>query len=362
MRGVPGGLGQRGPHLAGRAEHAVQPGHRHHLENGWHATAFVADPPPERAVVFQFGGGVRPVAQLVLEPLQGDRVAGAVGQHPRQQEAGQALRRLREGEEDVVHRRRGEPFVPGQPVDVARRDHPVRPPWYPPAGRSHPASRSSTSLPADRLWRPAGAARSRRCGSAAPVRTVLPGPGCAAARAPRSTSSRWGTGARTRSASRGRSRRRGAGARAGRRPAPTARPAVRPRPRGTSGCARPGGSRPRRSGDRPGRGCAARADGCRPAGPPRCISAEPASSASDRSCGVRPVPAAASPACSAGSAAADIVIGQDRNLIADRMRRWHDRASWRGVVLGYGPIMSHPASRGSRTRAGRGGGGSVADR
>ena len=58
----------------------------------------------------------------------------------------------------------------------------------------------------------------------------------------------------------------------------------------------------------------------------------------------------------------DIVIGQDRNLVAVRMRRWHDRASWRGVVLGYGPIMSHPALRGSRTRAGRGIGGSVADR
>ena len=40
----------------------------------------------------------------------------AVGQHARHDEAGEAAWRLREHEEDVVHRRRGEPLVPVEQI------------------------------------------------------------------------------------------------------------------------------------------------------------------------------------------------------------------------------------------------------
>ena len=61
-------------------------------------------------------GRVGPVAELVLEPDHVELVAGAVGQHPGYDEAGDALRGLGQHEEDVVHRRRGEPLVAVQGV------------------------------------------------------------------------------------------------------------------------------------------------------------------------------------------------------------------------------------------------------
>ena len=56
------------------------------------------------------------VAELVLEPLQEHPVATAVGQDPRQEEAGQATWRLGQHEEDVAHRRRREPLVADEAV------------------------------------------------------------------------------------------------------------------------------------------------------------------------------------------------------------------------------------------------------
>ena len=67
-------------------------------------------------VVLDLGRRVRPVAELVLQPLQVHAVPGAVRPDPGQQEAGQPAGRLGEHHEQVAHRRRGEPLVPGQQV------------------------------------------------------------------------------------------------------------------------------------------------------------------------------------------------------------------------------------------------------
>ncbi len=64
------------------------------------------------------------VAELVLQALDVEGVAAAVGQDARHQEAGQALVGLGEHEEEVGHRRRAEPLVAGQLV--LRRRRPLR--------------------------------------------------------------------------------------------------------------------------------------------------------------------------------------------------------------------------------------------
>ena len=114
--GVVDRAGQTGTHAGGTAQRAVQPGEVDHLDDGRDAAALLADQPCGGAVVFDLTGGVGVVAELVLEPLQEHSVAGAVGQDARQHEAGQPARGLREHQEDVAHRRRGEPLVAGQAV------------------------------------------------------------------------------------------------------------------------------------------------------------------------------------------------------------------------------------------------------
>ncbi len=110
-----------GAHAGGAAERAVQPGQVDHLDDGRHAAALLADQPRGGAVVLDLARGVGVVAELVLEPLQEHPVAGAVGQDPRQEEAGQPAGRLRQHQEHVAHRRRGEPLVPGQACSCRRR-------------------------------------------------------------------------------------------------------------------------------------------------------------------------------------------------------------------------------------------------
>ena len=114
-----------GPHPGRRPEHAIQPGHVHHLDDGADPAAFLADQPRDRLVVLDLGRRVRPVAELVLEPLQVHAVPAAVRQHPGEQEAGQPAGSLREYQEHVAHGGRREPLVPGQQVAaVTRRDRP----------------------------------------------------------------------------------------------------------------------------------------------------------------------------------------------------------------------------------------------
>jgi hypothetical protein len=107
---------QRLPHQAAGAQRAVEPRHRAHLEDLRDAAAFLADQPGRRAVELDFGAGVGLVAQLVLQALDADRVAAAVGQHARQEQAAQAGRGLRQHQEGVAHRRREEPLVAGDAV------------------------------------------------------------------------------------------------------------------------------------------------------------------------------------------------------------------------------------------------------
>ncbi|CAM5674980.1 hypothetical protein MAUB1S_00030 [Mycolicibacterium aubagnense] len=110
------GLGQTRAHAGGATECAVQSGQVDHLDDGRHAAAFLTDQPHRGAVVLDFAGGVGVVAELVLEPLDEHPVAGAVGQHPGQEETGQPAGRLGQHQEHVPHRCRGEPLVAAQRV------------------------------------------------------------------------------------------------------------------------------------------------------------------------------------------------------------------------------------------------------
>ena len=65
---------ERHPDQPGRSDGAVEPGQLHHLDDGAHAAAFLADPPGEGILELDLGGGVGAVAELVLEPLQTQRV------------------------------------------------------------------------------------------------------------------------------------------------------------------------------------------------------------------------------------------------------------------------------------------------
>ena len=117
--GVVHGPHQGGAHRRGRAEHAVEPGRGDHADDGADAAPLVTDPHRPGAVELDLGRRVRPVAELVLQALQPDLVAGAVVEHPGEQEAADAGVGLRQDEEGVAHRRRAEPLVPGEAVRVA---------------------------------------------------------------------------------------------------------------------------------------------------------------------------------------------------------------------------------------------------
>ena len=159
---------------------------------------------------------------LSLRRMQPDAVAGAVGQHPGEDEAGEPVRRLRQREEQVVHRGRGEPLVAGEPVGaVARRlrARGVRPHVRAALLLGHRHAREQPGL-----RRRAGEAERVGRGAQAAARTPRPAPGRAAARARPRTSSRSGSSAPTPAAPSGRSRRPAPRARPARRRPPTARP------------------------------------------------------------------------------------------------------------------------------------------
>ena len=88
-----------------------------HLDDRRHAAAGLANHLRPGAEQLDLRGGVRAVAELVLQTLDVHRVARPVGQDARHQKAGQTLGGaigrlgLGEHEEDVGHRRRAEPLV-----------------------------------------------------------------------------------------------------------------------------------------------------------------------------------------------------------------------------------------------------------
>ena len=160
MRGVMRGLRDRTPHQAGRAEHAVEPRVHDHLDDRRDAATLLADTPRPRALEPDLRRRVRAVAELVLQPVDVERVAPAVREDARQQVARQPARRLREDEERVAHRRRAEPLV-------RRAASPRR---LPPAARrsrsrarpSRPAAPSSPCRTAHQPCPPPAGAQGRR--------------------------------------------------------------------------------------------------------------------------------------------------------------------------------------------------------
>jgi len=114
-----GGLGQGDAHQAGRGDGAVEAGERHHVDDGRHALAGLADQPRRRLVELDLGGGVGAVAELVLETDQAHAVAAAVGEVARHQKAAEAVVGLSKHQEAVARRRRQEPFVAGHPPHPA---------------------------------------------------------------------------------------------------------------------------------------------------------------------------------------------------------------------------------------------------
>ncbi|MCY1284062.1 hypothetical protein D9M70_329560 [compost metagenome] len=121
-----GGLGQCLTHQRAGADHAVEAGQRDHFDDGRHATPLLAHHPGQGAAVLHLAGGVGPVAQLVLQALDVELVAAAVRAVARQQEAGQPLVGIGQGEEGVAHGRRAEPLVADQFVGLARAGNPHR--------------------------------------------------------------------------------------------------------------------------------------------------------------------------------------------------------------------------------------------
>jgi hypothetical protein len=113
--------GRRLAHQPGGAERAVEARHHPHLEDLRHAAARLADAPAERAVELDLRAGVGLVAELVLQALDRDGVARAVGQPPRHEPAAQAGRLLRQHQMRVAHRRREEPLVAGEARALAPR-------------------------------------------------------------------------------------------------------------------------------------------------------------------------------------------------------------------------------------------------
>ena len=106
-------LRQRHAHEAGRRERAIEPRQLHHLDDGAHAGAFVADAPGVSAGEFDLARRIGAVAELVLEPLQPQRIDRAVGPKARHEKTGEPARRLRQHQKGVAHRRREKPFVAG---------------------------------------------------------------------------------------------------------------------------------------------------------------------------------------------------------------------------------------------------------
>ena len=89
-----------------------------HFDDRGHAATLVAHATHPGFVELDLARGVRPVAQLVLEALDGHGVARAVGPPAWEEKAREPSLGLGEGEEPVAHRRRTEPLVAGDQVFV----------------------------------------------------------------------------------------------------------------------------------------------------------------------------------------------------------------------------------------------------
>src|SRR4029079_6943078 len=98
---------------------AVEPGVVDHLDDRPHPGALLADQPGGGGVELDLAGGVGAVAELVLEALQPEAVALAVGRPAGEEEAGDAAVGLGEDEEGVALGGGHEPLVAAQLVLAA---------------------------------------------------------------------------------------------------------------------------------------------------------------------------------------------------------------------------------------------------
>ena len=106
------------PHQAGGGDRAILPGQLHHLDDGSDSLALVADALGISAMKLHLRGGIGAVAELVLQPLEPDRVNRPVRRKARHEEATQSLLGLGQHQEGVAHRRRHEPFVAGDAIGI----------------------------------------------------------------------------------------------------------------------------------------------------------------------------------------------------------------------------------------------------
>ena len=173
VRRVVGRLRHRPSHQRRRAEHAVEPGLHDHLEDRGDAAPLLADERRRRALQRDLGRRVGAVPELVLQALEPNAVALAVLGHARDEEAREPVRRLREHEERVAHRRRAEPLVA---VERPRRRRRAARGSCWRGRRSRPGAPSSPSRTGRRpSSTPAGARGRRRARSAAaPTRPRAP--------------------------------------------------------------------------------------------------------------------------------------------------------------------------------------------
>ncbi len=118
------GLRQRMTHESRRADREIEPRVMVHLQPFTNAVAGLANEMSNDTAEFDLGRSVGPVAALVLEPLDLQAIAGAVGQPACDDKTGYALFRSRKRQEHVRVRHGEEPLVANErigPVRIFRR-------------------------------------------------------------------------------------------------------------------------------------------------------------------------------------------------------------------------------------------------
>src|SRR5699024_8786024 len=93
---VPQRLPEGLAHPRRRAEDVIEPGAGNHLDDRAHPAALLAHEPSGGTGELHLAGSVRPVAELVLQPLDRERHPIPAGKDPRHEETAQSPRCTRE--------------------------------------------------------------------------------------------------------------------------------------------------------------------------------------------------------------------------------------------------------------------------
>src|SRR3982074_564207 len=91
----------------------------HELHHGRNASSLLADQPAMRSFELELGRSVRLVAEFVLQTFERNRIARAVRQPARHEEATRSLLGLGHGEDDTGPRGRADPLVTRQEILAA---------------------------------------------------------------------------------------------------------------------------------------------------------------------------------------------------------------------------------------------------